>query len=674
MRGKLAVIRPILLTFAFATASSCAIAPRNEARPFYDPVAVAGEPSAEAPKETSVKASPPSLPVQMPIPDRLVYRNATSGAAGKQQPDALAGKTISLAFANAPASEVARAVIRDVLALPVAVADGVAGNITLSAPEPLPAADALAMLELALAESGLALRRVKDGFLLSKLETAANEGASVGAAAIGYSVAIAPVLYAKPSDITTIIQGMISKRIVATADDARSAIILKGPQADIESAIEAIETFDTPQLTGRVFGLFKLQYADPSTVKTELAALSDASGAGAGTDIVALPRLNSLFVSARADAAFDELRGWIERLDQPSAGDERRLRYLPVLNTPAQVLAEQLDAALSGERGASTAAASSERQDAPASAVQPEFRAAAAFGGGDRASIAVDGVNNALIIRASDREYRDIAELIDRMDIPASQVLIEATIAEVTLREGLDYGVRWFFENAESRVTLSDNSAGAVSPVFPGIGYTFIETDARVAIDALASVTDVTVLSAPSIMVLNNQTAHLQVGDEVPIVTQQAQSTIDQGAPIVSTLQLRETGVILDVKPRINASNIVTLEITQEVSDVTPTTTSGIDSPTIQQRKFTSTVAVRDKTTIALGGLIRESYTDGESGVPLLKDIPGLGYAFKSRNVEKRRTELVVFLTPRIIRNDEDAKEAIRYIRREMLRLGKPAN
>jgi general secretion pathway protein D len=260
------------------------------------------------------------------------------------------------------------------------------------------------------------------------------------------------------------------------------------------------------------------------------------------------------------------------------------------------------------------------------------------------------------------------------MDIPASQVLIEATIAEVTLREGLDYGVRWFFENAESRVTLSDNSAGAVSPVFPGIGYTFIETDARVAIDALASVTDVTVLSAPSIMVLNNQTAHLQVGDEVPIVTQQAQSTIDQGAPIVSTLQLRETGVILDVKPRINASNIVTLEITQEVSDVTPTTTSGIDSPTIQQRKFTSTVAVRDKTTIALGGLIRESYTDGESGVPLLKDIPGLGYAFKSRNVEKRRAELVVFLTPRIIRNDEDAKEAIRYIRREMLRLGKPAN
>ncbi|HBS36706.1 MAG TPA: type II secretion system protein GspD, partial [Parvularcula sp.] len=160
--------------------------------------------------------------------------------------------------------------------------------------------------------------------------------------------------------------------------------------------------------------------------------------------------------------------------------------------------------------------------------------------------------------------------------------------------------------------------------------------------------------------------------DEVPIVTQQAQSTIDPDAPLVSTLQLRETGVILDVKPRINASDVVVLEIAQEVSDVTPTTTSGIDSPTIQQRKFTSTVAVKNNGTIALGGLIRETYTDSETGVPILKDIPGLGYAFKSRDITKRRTELVIFLTPRIIRTEDDARNAINYIRREMTRLGKP--
>jgi general secretion pathway protein D len=171
-------------------------------------------------------------------------------------------------------------------------------------------------------------------------------------------------------------------------------------------------------------------------------------------------------------------------------------------------------------------------------------------------------------------------------------------------------------------------------------------------------------------MVLNNQTANLQVGDEVPVVTQTAQSVVDNNAPIVSAVQLRETGVILEVKPRINASDVVVLEITQEVSDVAETTTSGIDSPTIQQRKFTSTVAVKNNGTVALGGLIRETYSDNESGLPLLKDIPGIGYAFKSRDIKKRRTELIIFLTPRIIRTDADAQNAIHFIRREMDRLG----
>ncbi|MEQ8936103.1 MAG: secretin N-terminal domain-containing protein, partial [Amphiplicatus sp.] len=313
------------------------------------------------------------------------------------------------------------------------------------------------------------------------------------------------------------------------------------------------------------------------------------------------------------------------------------------------------------------------RSSAPGSAVQPGFRnRSGGASSGEGVSIATDVINNALLIRATDQEYREIVDLIEHMDVQSPQVLIEATIAEVTLNDNLSYGVRWFFEDDKSRVVFSDNEAGSVGPVFPGFNYTYFGTNVRAALDALGSVTDVTVLSAPSIMVLNNQTANLQVGDEVPIVTQQAQSVVDGDAPIVSTLQLRETGVILEVKPRINASDIVVLEISQEVSDVTETTTSGIDSPTIQQRRFTSTVAVTNNGTVALGGLIREVYSDNQSGVPLLKDVPVLGYAFKSREVRKRRTELVVFLTPRIIRTDDDARNAIRYIRREMSRLGEP--
>lgn len=631
-------------------------------------------------------ATPPAAaPVpKQDEPNRLIYYRGVRGSlAGGAMNDALAGKTLELSFVNAPAADAARAILAEALGQPLTIADGVGGTITLTALEPVPASDALAALETALSESGLALVRTDVGFLLT---TAANAGArsqnvyGPGDEYYGYGVTIAPVEHASADALARLIDPFISSRVTITADEARGALVLQGPQAEIKNALDAIRSFDTPYLTDRVFGMFRLRYADAETVQAEIETLAGAGGAP-GADIIALPRLNLLFVSARAEAAFAEARGWIERLDQPSGGDERRLRYYAVQNTPAEVLASQLNAAFGGYAGGEYSSANENSETAsmqrpPSSSIQPSFRqsapasVSASGADGSRATISTDDINNALIIRATDQEYREILELVEHMDVQSPQVLIEATIAEVTLNDDLSYGVRWFWENAESTAQLSDNEQGAIGPVFPGFNYSYIESNARVALNLLSSVTDVTVLSAPSIMVLNNQTANLQVGDEVPVVTQTAQSVIDGDAPIVSSVQLRETGVILEVKPRINASDVVVLEIMQEVSDVAETTTSGIDSPTIQQRKFTSSVAVRNNGTVALGGLIRETYTDNESGVPVLKDIPGIGYAFKSRDINKRRTELIIFLTPRIIRTDEDAQNAVHFIRREMDRLG----
>jgi general secretion pathway protein D len=173
------------------------------------------------------------------------------------------------------------------------------------------------------------------------------------------------------------------------------------------------------------------------------------------------------------------------------------------------------------------------------------------------------------------------------------------------------------------------------------------------------------VLSAPSIMVQNNQTAHLQVGDEVPIVTQTATSVSEANAPIVSSVELRETGVILQVTPRINASGMVVIEVNQEVSSVRPTTTSGIDSPTIQKLEFTSTVSVRSASTIALGGLIRQTTSDNESRTPLLGDVPVFGNLFRNRSMSSQRSELLIFLTPRIIWSDDDVDGALTHVRRQ---------
>jgi general secretion pathway protein D len=276
--------------------------------------------------------------------------------------------------------------------------------------------------------------------------------------------------------------------------------------------------------------------------------------------------------------------------------------------------------------------------------------------------------NNALVILATAAEYRMIEATLKRLDIVPLQVMIEATIAEVLLDDNLKYGLQWFFQAGDSTITFSTLSAGAVSPAFPGFSYFFDGSDAKVVLNALTEITDVRVISSPQLMVLDNQTARLQVGDQVPIATQSSQST--EGSNLVNTIQFRDTGVILEVIPRVNASGLVVLDVLQEVSDVIETTTSEIDSPTIQQRSIQSTVAVQSGDTIALGGLIRDREEESVSGVPVLSAIPILGNLFKTTQTLVRRFELLVLITPRVVRNRREALDVTDELRRRLSTLG----
>jgi general secretion pathway protein D len=190
-------------------------------------------------------------------------------------------------------------------------------------------------------------------------------------------------------------------------------------------------------------------------------------------------------------------------------------------------------------------------------------------------------------------------------------------------------------------------------------------------LNALESVTDVKVISSPKLTVLNNQSATLQVGDEVPVPSASAVSTNDINAPIVNSIQYRNTGIILTVTPRINNGGLVLIDVEQEVSDVTETASSGIDAPTIQQRRITSTIAANDGETIALGGLIRSTENNVKSGVPFLKDIPVIGNAFSDTDIVERRSELIVLLTPRIIQDNASTKEVMTYLQGEFRSLFK---
>lgn len=297
----------------------------------------------------------------------------------------------------------------------------------------------------------------------------------------------------------------------------------------------------------------------------------------------------------------------------------------------------------------------------------------------DLIGIVADETNNSLVISATRNQYDKILRILGRLDAMPTQVLLETVIAEVTLNDQLQFGVQWFLQNRGDRLNLATNAtaglAGSAVPVtgtgtavsgtaalisaatrgIPGFNYLMSGTNFNVVLNALQGITTVHVLSSPNITVLDNRTAKLQIGDQVPIVKQSGQSALAAGAPILNQIELKDTGVILSVTPRVNKNGLVVLDINQEVSDVVPTTTSTINSPTIRQRRVATSVAVNDGHTLALGGLVQEKSQLSNESLPILGDLPLIGPAFRNRDDQRVRTELIVFIRPKVIRGTAEA-------------------
>jgi general secretion pathway protein D len=316
-------------------------------------------------------------------------------------------------------------------------------------------------------------------------------------------------------------------------------------------------------------------------------------------------------------------------------------------------------------------------------ALKPSAAGGPAGGPGELAlppvHIVADEKNNALVIFARPRDYKMLEAMIKRLDIVPLQVLIEATIAEVTLNDNLQFGLQWFFSHASSKFELNTAGSGTAAAItgadvlatFPGFNYVLGGGKGKLVLTALSELTHVDVVSAPHLLVLDHQTAGLQVGDQVPIVTESSQSVIAAGAPLVNSVQYLNTGVVLQVTPRVNSSGLIALDIDQQVSEPTTTTTSKIESPTITQRRIVTSVVVQDGETIALGGLILDNQNSSRNGIPVLSDIPVVGGLFRTDARKNSRTELLVLLSPKIIRNVKEARDITDELR-DRMRLVKP--
>ena len=604
---------------------------------------------------------------------------------------------ITLNFVNADVRDVAKAVFGDFLGANYALGAGVQGTITVQTSKPLSAAEVLPVFEQILRMNGLAIVHNSGVYKIvlaadapREVTAPATTGTPTGGAEAGYGSQIIPLHYIAAGEMQRLLEGMQPAQAIVHADTGRNLLIVQGTQQEREAVVDEVALFDVDWLAGMSFGMFTPKYTDARGLAKELTQVLGGAGGPLGGIIKLIPieRLNTVLVISPQPRYLDQVQRWITRLDRPGIGSDRRIFVYAVQNGRAGDLAGTLKKVLYGT-GNGKDSDDTDHGDAtttdhppPASTAPGAPPAAAPSGNASlivdtdtassnppgAATITADETNNAVVVYGTPQQYQTIEAALRQLDAAPLQVLLEAAIAEVTLTNDLKYGVQYFYQPSDKhQLVLSNSASSAIGSLFPGFSYVFSEgTNIKVVLDTLSQVTHVEVISSPEIMVLNNHVASLQVGDQVPIATTQAQSVVGGQSPVINTIDYRSTGVILKVTPRVNQGGMVTMDISQEVSDVSTTSTSTLDSPTITQRKIDSTIAVKDNETIALGGLIKDSRTRGSSGLPYLSEIPVLGALFGTKSTAVDRTELIVLLTPHVVDNLQKSRAVTDELRRKL--------
>ena len=475
-------------------------------------------------------------------------------------------------------------------------------------------------------------------------------------------------------------------------------------------------SFDVDWLKGQSAGIFPLTHSTPDELIAELTQTMQAEQG----DLVAkmirfqpIHRLNAVLVLSRQSGHLKKVAAWIQRLDRSNAAGQSLYVYR-VENGKAQDLAGLLNDTLggsaggrrsrtevapgkgtqslaakasqpsnplpagpspsqSGQSGVQQAMAQMQRPPPPQGDPPPPSASPASPTAAPDVRIVPDEVNNLLLIKASPSDYQRIMGVLRRIDRAPLQVMINATIAEVTLNDTLRYGVQVFLKGKKFSGGQVNAEAIPLAPTYPGLNFIIGSfTDPRIVLDALASVTEVKVVSSPSVVVVDNQPALLKVGDEVPVSTQQTAAIEVPNAPIVSSIRFRDTGVILKVIPRVNSSGLVTMDIEQEISAVVPQPGGPSLTPTISQRRIASTISVYSGQMVALGGLISEQRNLDKSGLPVINRIPIIGEIIGSNERGMKRTELIVFIRPQVIRDPRDARDVAEELRSRLQLMASP--
>jgi len=624
--------------------------------------------------------------------------------------DRLSGEQFEVNLEDAEIKVAARNVLGEVLGINYSIDPRVGGRVTITTSKPTPARDILTMFESALRSNGVAMVRDSGSLRLMPATEAVGVASLDQGTRIqpGYAATVFPLKNVSTSTILPLLENFLARPGMVREDPSRNALIFQGTEAERISAIEAARSFDQDWLAEQSVGIFPVNNSSAAAMMPELNRVLDIGEGGRGRNMIrvqVIERSNALLVVAKTREQLQRAASWIQRLDRLDASSSN-LRVYKAQHLQARRLAAMVNEIFNGVSASSSSAAdepasqfppgslSDASNSDPNAASQPAEEgmedtqqvagggiSQPASGGASGVRITANPENNTILIFARPDQQRSIEQAITALDRPQEQVAIEATIAEVTLTNELRYGVQFFLNSRNLGMGRDEGSVGlfkeagqaVISRTLPGFNLLLgPETEPRVVLDALRGVTEVKVLSSPSVVVQDNKPAVLQVGDEIPIVTRTAQSVLDPEAPIVNNVEFRNTGVILKVHPRITGNGTINLVVEQEISSVQRSQAQSL-TPTISQRKVSSTVSVTSGQTVMLGGLISERQQRGRDGVPVLGDLPLIGDAFRSNQNASSRTELIILIKPQVIRDSMDAQNVAEQMRSQLRLMNEPS-
>ena len=606
-----------------------------------------------------------------------------------QAPVTFYGDDVSLDFEQAPLTEVIHAIMGDILGLDYIVEHPINGEVTVRTRTPVPRDQLLEILESLLQANKALMIRDKEGrYFISGSSEMSKLNPNFSAAStntVGYNNVIVPLQYIGAKNMAEILRPVADESAFVLIDPMRNLLVLAGTSNQLAGWQEIITSFDVDLLKGMSVGIFPIENSSVADIDAALASLlgqeggegvaETAVGIGSVIRVIPIERLNSIMVVTPRAHYLERLRTWIERLDQaPDANSERRLYVYEVQNSDAAHVADLLSTVFSG---ASSTGGSGKAGVAPGytpeqvtssmGETSTKPRAAAQMKNvavGD-VQIVADDENNALLIYATSREYQKMQTALAQLDVAATQVVIEASIIEVTLTDKTKYGLEYSVQSSLGGgwSGVARQALGVIAPA-AGFSYSAVNGsgDIRVVLNALAEDGLLNVISSPSLTVLDNHTAAIQVGDQIPV---QSGTTITEGGTSLSSITYRDTGVYLSVTPQVNAGGLVTMDIEQSVTDVGPEQPNN-NQPTFLERKVTTRVAVRSTESVVLGGMIRENKSETSSGIPILHNLPLIGPLFGTKTAGGVRTELIVIITPRAIYSDVGLRDMSREMRRQM--------